>query len=115
MTACTDDTGSEPNYSVCEHIVAAVDTVADDDQCCSYTSVAAGRTQHCLSYTSAAVYNCHIVAAVDTVADDDQCCSYTSVAVGKTQHCLSCTNLEGTTHCCTSKDCRRIAELKAAG
>jgi len=44
MTACTDETG------VCERIVAAVDTVADDDQCCSYTSVAAGR--HCLSCTT---------------------------------------------------------------
>src|SRR6218665_827547 len=106
MTACTD--GYEPNYSVCENIVAAVDTFADDDQCCSYTSVAAGRTQHCLSYTTAAVYNCHIVAAVDTVADDDQCCSYTSVAVGKTQHCLSCTNLEGTTHCSTTKNSNPI-------
>src|SRR6218665_2092093 len=62
MTACTDDTDCDPNYSAYKPIAAAIDTAAaiddDDEQCFSHKSLAVGRTQHCVSCTTSAVYNC---------------------------------------------------------
>src|SRR6218665_3706209 len=83
-------------------IAAAIDTAAaaddDDEQCFSHKSLAVGRTQHCVSCTTAAVYNCR----------RHRCNRKEYYAAGVAYW-------EGTTHCCTNKDWRRIAELKAEG